>query len=134
MTKTPAKPLRRSANTKNAIETHAVAGAAAACLPAALRSRNSSRCMVSLPAAMSPLVENVVAAVEIGHKAAGFAHQKDARGHVPRRQIALPIGVEPAGGDIGEIERGGAEAAQPGEMLLRGGDFRAGPSARSPRP
>ncbi len=72
------------------------------------------------------LVENVVAALEIGHKAAGLAHEKDARGHVPGRQIALPIGVEPTGGDISEIEGGGAEPAQPGVILLRGKDFVAG--------
>ena len=88
--------------------------------PASLSSRNSSRCMVSLPAATCPLVRYGVAAVEVADKAAGFAHQKNARGHVPRRQIALPIGVETAGRDIGKVERGGAEAAQPGEMPLRG--------------
>ena len=71
------------------------------------------------------LVRHGVAAVEIGDEAAGLAHQDHAGGHVPRRQIALPIGIEPAGGDPGEVERGGAEAAQPGEMLLRRGNLPA---------
>ncbi len=71
------------------------------------------------------LGENGVVAVEIGDEAAGFAHQDNARGHVPRRQVALPISIEPSGRDPGEIESGGAVTAQAGEMLLRGGDFLA---------
>ena len=79
--------------------------------------------MVSLPATMLALGEHGVTAVEVADKTAGLAHQKNPGGHVPGRQIALPEGVEAAGGDPGEIERGGAETAQAGEMILRGGDF-----------
>ena len=67
--------------------------------------------------------EHRVAAVGIADEAAGFAHQEHAGGEVPRREVALPIGIEAAGGDPGEIERRGAEAAQAGEVLLRGGDL-----------
>ncbi len=92
---------------------------------AALSRRSSSRCMVSLPATTWPLVNMASLPSHVGNEAAGFAHQDDAGGEVPWREIALPIGVEPAGGDPGEIECGGAIAAQPGEVLLRGGDFLA---------
>src|SRR5262245_33782150 len=59
-----------------------------------------------------------VAAVEVGDEAAGLAHQRDTCGHVPGRKAALPIGVEPAGGDPSEIERGSTEAPQPGDLVL----------------
>src|SRR6266851_7859236 len=71
------------------------------------------------------LSEHVVAAVEIGHEAARLAHDQQARRHVPGREVALPVGVEPAGGDPGEIERRGAEAAQPRDLLLDDGELRA---------
>ena len=79
---------------------------------------SNSRCMVSLPATISPLGEHGVAAVEVGDEAAGLAHQQDAGRDVPRREVALPIAVEPAGRDQGEIERRRAEAAQPGDLVL----------------
>ena len=41
-----------------------------------------------------------------------------AGGEIPRRKAALPIDVEPAGRHIGEIERGRAEAPQPGDLVL----------------
>src|SRR5215467_6668706 len=63
-------------------------------------------------------LDHIVASVEIGDEAAGFAHQRDSRRHVPRRQPALPIGVEAAGRDPGEIERCGAESPQSGDPLL----------------
>jgi hypothetical protein len=67
--------------------------------------------------------QNGFTAIEIADETAGLAHEKNAGGHVPGRQIALPKAVEAAGGHPGEIERGGAEAAQAGEMILRGRDF-----------
>ena len=74
--------------------------------------------MVSLPATISPVSEHGVVAFAIGDEAAGLAHQQDAGRHVPRRQVALPVDVEPSGGDPGEVERRGAEAAQAGDLLL----------------
>ena len=71
------------------------------------------------------LGEHVVAAVAIGDEAAGLAHQDEPGRDVPGLDIALPIAVEPAGGDPGEIERGGAEAAQAGDLLLHGAGFLA---------
>src|SRR5215472_4157491 len=62
--------------------------------------------------------DHVVASVKIGDETAGFAHQRDSRRHVPRRQPALPIGIEAAGRHPGEIERGGAEPPQSGDPLL----------------
>src|SRR5581483_4614179 len=60
---------------------------------------------------------------DVADKAAGLAYQQRARRQIPRRQIALPISVEAAGRDPGEIERRRAIAAQSGEGLLRGGDL-----------
>ena len=82
--------------------------------------------MVSLPATTWPLASTASPPSGSAGEAAGFAHQEHAGGEVPRRKVALPIGVEAAGGDPGEIERRRAEAAQPGEVLLRGGDLPAG--------
>ena len=64
-----------------------------------------------------------VFAVAIADEAAGFTHQDHPGGDIPRRQIAFPIGIEPAGGDPGEVERRGAVTAQTGEILLRRGDL-----------
>src|SRR5215468_7287050 len=63
-------------------------------------------------------LDHIVASVEIGDEAAGFAYQRNSRRHVPRRQPALPIGVEAAGRHPGEIERGGPEPPQSGDPLL----------------
>src|SRR5215472_10537280 len=63
-------------------------------------------------------LDHIVASVEIGDEAAGFAYQRNSRRHVPRRQPALPIGVEAAGRHPGEIERGAAEPPQSGDPLL----------------
>ena len=65
------------------------------------------------------------AAVEIGDEAAGLAHQQHAGRHVPRRKVALPVRIEAAGRDPGEVERGCAEAAQPRVRLLGRGDLAA---------
>ncbi len=67
--------------------------------------------------------KNGVAAVEIADKTAGLADQQHAGRQVPGRQITLPECVKAAGGDPGQIERRGAEAAQARIVLLRGGDF-----------
>jgi len=66
-------------------------------------------------------LERIVAAIAIGHVAPGLAYQDEARRHVPGFEVAFPIAIEPAGGDPGQIERGGAEAAQPGGLGPRGG-------------
>src|SRR5581483_1782285 len=55
----------------------------------------------------------------------GLAHQDQAGGDVPGRQVALPIAVEASGRDPGEIERGGAEAAQSRHLVLQHGDLLA---------
>src|ERR1700681_921197 len=72
-----------------------------------------------------PFFENVMAAVEIGDKPARLAHEQDAGGKIPGRQAALPKAVETAGGDPGEIERGSASAAYPGDGALHLREFRA---------
>ena len=64
--------------------------------------------------------ERRLTAREVGRIAAGLAHQRDARRHVPRRQVALPIAIEASGRDPGEIERGGSETAQTGNAILHG--------------
>src|ERR1700733_2549501 len=70
-----------------------------------------------------PLGQDGVFAVAVADEAAGFAHQNYPGGDIPRRQVALPIGIEPAGGDPGEIEGRRAVTAQTGETLLRGCDL-----------
>src|SRR2546421_11805297 len=57
-------------------------------------------------------------AIETGNKAAGLAHQKDTGGEIPRRENALPIGVEAAGRHVSKIERGRAEAPQARDLVL----------------
>ena len=54
--------------------------------------------------------EEVGLAVATRDETAGFAHDQFAGGDVPRMKTALPEGVEAPRRDIGEIERGAAEA------------------------
>ena len=69
--------------------------------------------------------ERGLAALEVGDEAAGLAHQDQARRHVPGREVALPVAVEAPGRQPGEIERGGSEPAQAGDLLLHGGNLLA---------
>src|SRR5229473_7719220 len=48
---------------------------------------------------------------KIAHSAAGFFDQQDAGGGVPLLETKFPEGVEAAGGNTGEVQRGGAIAA-----------------------
>ena len=84
---------------------------------AVLSSFSSLRWMVSLPATTLPVVEHLVLAVGVADEAAGLAQDDDAGGEVPGAQVALPEAVEAAGGDPGEVERGGAGAADAGRDL-----------------
>src|SRR4051794_23475337 len=69
------------------------------------------------------LGEHGVGAVDIGDEAAGLAQDDDAGRDVPRRDIALPIAVEPSGRDEGHVERRGAESPQPRNLVLDSGQF-----------
>src|ERR1700687_3838546 len=69
--------------------------------------------------------EHVVAPVAIGNEPAGLAHQDQPGRHVPGLDVALPIAVEPSGRNPGQIEGGGAKAAQARDMLLHGAGFPA---------
>src|SRR5687768_4349923 len=40
---------------------------------------------------------------------AGLSHDERPRGDVPRMELLFPEAVEPPGGDVTEVERGGAE-------------------------
>src|ERR1700722_7307399 len=53
-------------------------------------------------------LEVVRLAVRAGHEAAGFADQQRASCDVPGIQASLPECIEPAGGDMGQIERSAA--------------------------
>ena len=64
--------------------------------------------MISLPQQIEPVSRKFGLAVGAGHEAAGFANQERAGRNVPGIEASLPEGVEPAGGDIGEVERGAA--------------------------
>ena len=56
-------------------------------------------------------LEEILLAVAARDIAAGLADQQLAGGDVPGVEPALPEAVEPAGGDIGEVERDAAGAA-----------------------
>src|SRR5215470_14996079 len=71
------------------------------------------------------LGEHLIAAVDIGDVPARLAHQQNARRDVPRRDVAFPVGIEPAGRDPGEIEGSGPETAQAGNLVLDRGEFPA---------
>src|SRR5437899_767928 len=70
-------------------------------------------------------LHSALVVVEVGHEAAGLAHHQHARGEIPGRQVAFPIRIEPSGRDVGEVERGGAEAPQASDLFLHGGDLAA---------
>src|SRR5688572_10823681 len=55
---------------------------------------------------------------KIGHEPTGLAYHQHAGRKIPRRETALPIGVEPAGCDVSEVERSGAKAAQACDLVL----------------
>ena len=59
-------------------------------------------------------IEEVRPALQVRHHPAGFLDEQRAGRHVPARQPHLPERVEPAGGDVGEVERRGARAAHAG--------------------
>src|SRR5690242_9998589 len=50
-------------------------------------------------------------AIEVGDDATGLTDEENAGGDVPWREGHLPEGLEAAAGDVGEVERGGAGAA-----------------------
>src|SRR5690242_10351693 len=52
---------------------------------------------------------HLLTAAEVGDETASLAHQQHPRRDVPGGKSELPKAVEPAAGDIGEIERGRAE-------------------------
>ena len=49
---------------------------------------------------------------DVFHGGAGLARDERAGGVVPRREVQFPVGVDLAGGDAAEVERGGAAPAQ----------------------
>lgn len=57
--------------------------------------------------------QRIGSVVEIGEFSAGFFDEKDACGGVPALEAKFPEAVEAACGDAGEIECGGAIAADP---------------------
>ena len=69
---------------------HCAAASCAAGLPASLRSRSNSRCMMSLPATTSPLLRMASLPSQSRHEAAGLAHQQRARRDIPRRRDRAP--------------------------------------------
>ena len=57
-----------------------------------------------------------VMSIGIGDKAAGLADQQNARSKIPTLQSKFPITVITAGGDPGEVERGGTEPTNAGDL------------------
>jgi hypothetical protein len=60
------------------------------------------------------LLEEVGLAREVADQAAGLGDQQRTRGHVPGVEAGLEEAVGEAGGHVGQVERGGAGAAQAG--------------------
>src|SRR5690606_4551296 len=58
-----------------------------------------------------------VVALEVAHQAAGLHDQQRAGGDVPGREAEFPESVQPPGGHVGEVERGGARASHPRRLL-----------------
>jgi hypothetical protein len=56
------------------------------------------------------------AAVDAGEGAAGLADQEGAGGDVPGLEVILPVGVEAARGEVGEVEGGRAGAADAADL------------------
>src|SRR3954470_7123990 len=59
-------------------------------------------------------LEKGLLALQVADQASGFEYQQRARRHVPGRKAELPERIEPAAGDVGEVERRGARAAYAG--------------------
>src|SRR5690606_31525956 len=83
-------------------------------------------------------VEEALAAVDVGDEAAGLAHKQRAGGHVPPGETHLPVAVEAAGCDMGEVHGSGAgpaHAAAAGQGSAKGAHPRieqVEPSRRQP--
>ena len=54
---------------------------------------------------------------EIGDQPPRFENQQDAGCHIPRHEAHLPEAIEPATGNVGEIQRSGARATDAGGFL-----------------
>ena len=63
------------------------------------------------------LFQKVGFAGEVAHQATGLGHQQRARGHVPGLQALFKETFGVTGGHIGQVQRGGAGAAQAGGAL-----------------
>src|SRR6266702_196735 len=63
--------------------------------------------------------------VDVANRPARLAHHDQAGGDVPGLEVAFPIAIEAAGGDEGEVEGGGAEAAEAGDAVLDRGHLAA---------
>src|SRR6516162_507861 len=61
-----------------------------------------------------------VVAVDVADKSAGFAYQQESSSDIPRRDVALPIGIDAAGRDPGEVKGGRSKPAQPGNLVRNG--------------
>src|SRR5438552_4874517 len=70
-------------------------------------------------------LQRILMAIHARDEAAGFAHHDLAGRDVPGLQIALPVAVEAAGGDKGEVERGGTEATEARDLVLQFADLAA---------
>src|SRR5262249_30619333 len=67
----------------------------------------------------------IAGGVDVADRTSGFANHDQAGGDVPGVQVAFPVAVEAAGGDEGEVEGGGAEAAQSCDAVLDRGHLAA---------
>src|SRR6266566_1760535 len=67
--------------------------------------------------------EHIGGAVGLRDDAACFANEQRARRNVPRRQLELPEAIEPARGDIRQIERGSAGPADAARRTDHGGEL-----------
>ena len=61
--------------------------------------------MTELPATMPSPSPTERRAVQVGNGATRLAYQVRAGQPVPRVAPVLPVGIEPSGGDVGELQR-----------------------------
>ena len=66
--------------------------------------------------------KEIVTAGEVAHQAASFLNQQGACSHVPLGQARLPERVETTGSHVGQVQAGGAGAADAGSLANQGAE------------
>ncbi len=75
--------------------------------------------IAGFPATTAPMLDPEIAPRIVGHPAPRLTDQQRPRRDVPGREPLLPEPVEPAGRDVGQVERGGAGTADAADAARR---------------